>query len=377
MQPTYFIYQCSCIARKMERCHFQQEEKQMSAPIDFVIMWVDGNDPEWQKEKNKYLSEVQDIPNKYALETSCGAMRYRDWDNLQYWFRGVEKFAPWVHKIYFVTWGHVPTWLNTEHPKLVIVNHKDFIPEEYLPTFQSPAIEDNVHRIPGLSEQFVLFNDDTFLIKKCRPTDFFVKDLPCDCAILNTESFSIDEQITYTASGMAAINGHFQKHEAMKANWSKWFNLKYFPNLIRTFLLLPWRKFQTLYQPHLPSSFLKSTFETVWGLEHDILDKTCREKFRRRDRVSQYLFLDWQRVTGQFSPRSTHIGKTFYLGNNCEAGFEPKTSCSDLCKHIVMQKTKMICVNDIESTEADFVRDKKLLNEAFQTILPEKCAYEK
>ena len=90
--------------------------------IDFVITWVDGNDPDWQKQKMEYsmqpdLSQKQDDRKE----------RYRDWDLLRYWFRGVERFAPWVRRIHFVTWGHLPSWLNKEHPKLNIVNHKDFI----------------------------------------------------------------------------------------------------------------------------------------------------------------------------------------------------------------------------------------------------------
>ena len=117
--------------------------------IDFVILWVDGNDPKWQSEKATYDSNINDDSNS--------ASRYRDWGLLPYWFRGVEKFTPWVNKIHFVTWGHVPEFLNLNNPKLNIVNHKDFIPEEYLPTFSSHAIELNIHRIPGLSEKFIYF----------------------------------------------------------------------------------------------------------------------------------------------------------------------------------------------------------------------------
>ena len=102
----------------------------MEATIDFVLMWVDGNDPEWQKEKSLYESDTNGDKRN---------IRFRDWDNLQYWFRGVEKYAPWVNKIHFVTWGHLPSWLNTEHPKLNVVKHSDFIPKEFLPTFNSRA----------------------------------------------------------------------------------------------------------------------------------------------------------------------------------------------------------------------------------------------
>ena len=127
-------------------------------PIDFVITWVDGNDPKWQEEKDKTL-----IAQGLGVHIDGRKERYRDWDNLQYWFRGVEKYAPWVRKIHFVTWGHMPEWLNVDHPKLHIVKHEDFIPKEFLPTFNSHTIEWNFHRIEGLSEHFLYFNDDMFL----------------------------------------------------------------------------------------------------------------------------------------------------------------------------------------------------------------------
>ena len=104
----------------------------MQEKIDFVIMWVDGSDPKWLEEKNKYLDK--------KIDTSNAINRYRDMGVLKYWFRGVEKFAPWVNKIHFVTWGHVPSWLNTNNPKLNVVKHEDFIPQKYLPVFNANAI---------------------------------------------------------------------------------------------------------------------------------------------------------------------------------------------------------------------------------------------
>ena len=91
--------------------------------IDFVITWVDGGDKAWQREKACYDP---------AAGTDDGEERYRDWDLLKYWFRGVEKYAPWVRKIHFLTWGHIPEWLDTSNKKIHIVNHKDYIPKEYL-----------------------------------------------------------------------------------------------------------------------------------------------------------------------------------------------------------------------------------------------------
>ena len=72
--------------------------------IDFVVLWVDGNDPEWRAEKAKYQGAVTDDSNSVN--------RFRDWGLMPYWFRAVEKFTPWVHKIHFVTCGHVPEFLR-------------------------------------------------------------------------------------------------------------------------------------------------------------------------------------------------------------------------------------------------------------------------
>ena len=113
--------------------------------IDIVIPWVDGNDKKWQNERNRYLQEETGIKAE-AIEA-----RYRDWDNVQYIFRGIEKFMPWVRMVHFVTWGHIPKWMNRDHPKLHVVTHDEFMPSEYLPTFNSNSIEVNIFRIPGLS----------------------------------------------------------------------------------------------------------------------------------------------------------------------------------------------------------------------------------
>ena len=150
----------------------------MDNKIDFIITWVDGNDPVWRKDFEHY-SELE------RKEVDKGAVRFRDWETLHYWFRGVEKFAPWVNRIYFVTYGHIPIWLNTDHPKLQIVRHEDFIPSEYLPTFNSNVIEFYFYKIKGLSEKFVYFNDDMFLINHVCPERFFRDGLPCDFPALS------------------------------------------------------------------------------------------------------------------------------------------------------------------------------------------------
>ena len=132
----------------------------MGEKIDFVITWVDNEDSKWRKEFEYYSA-------KEGKAINTDACRYRDWDTLRYWFRGVEIFAPWVNKIFFVTYGHLPKWLNTDNPKLVIVKHEEFIPAEYLPTFNSNTIEFFFHKIRNM-DYIILFShfDPLFLLNK-------------------------------------------------------------------------------------------------------------------------------------------------------------------------------------------------------------------
>ena len=199
--------------------------------IDFVLTWVDGDDPAWIKELNKYA------PNNKEIDIS--SERYRSWDNLQYWFRGIEKFAPWVNKIHFVTWGHVPKWLNTDHPKLNIVKHTDYMDNTNLPVFNSHPIEINLHKIKDLSEQFVYFNDDTFLTSPVSKERFFKHGLPRDLAVIDVISIGGIEHIL--VNNLRIINQYFSKKRQIKKNVLKWFNPKYNLYNLKTTCLLPWK----------------------------------------------------------------------------------------------------------------------------------------
>src|SRR5690554_3854457 len=112
-------------------------------PIDFVVPWVDDSDPTWQRKLAEYTGRTNQF-------TDSSNKRFRDWDLFKYWFRGVEKFAPWVNKVHLVTCGHYPDWLDINHPKLNFVKHEDYIPKDHLPVFSTHPIEINLHRIEEL-----------------------------------------------------------------------------------------------------------------------------------------------------------------------------------------------------------------------------------
>ena len=331
--------------------------------IDFVIIWVDGSDPEWLAEKAKYAPPA---------DTDSRPERYRDWGLLPYWFRGVEKFAPWVRKIHFVTWGHIPKWLNTAHPKLNIVRHEDYIPEKYLPTFSSHTIELNLHRIEGLSENFVYFNDDMFLTAPVSEETFFKNGLPCDSAVLNVHCYSPDLPIQMIAiNDTGVINRHFKIKETIKAAPMKWLDPLYGKMLIRTIPLMFCPRFPGFYQHHLPSSLKRSTLETVWSAEPDILDRTCTNKFRSMYDVNQWVFREWQLANNGFCPRSLKTGKCFFPDRDGMGEFERAAAL------IAKGKKKLVCINDCPLTEEEFMTCSQILRDGFERSLPEKSEFEK
>ena len=326
--------------------------------IDFVMIWVDGNDLEWRKSKAKYNGDEELF--------NINDVRYRDWDTLHYWFRCVEKFAPWVRKIHFVTCGHVPQWLKLEHPKLNFVKHSDYIAAEYLPTFSSHPIELNLHRIEGLSEKFVYFNDDMFLIAPVKEEDFFVNGLPRGYGVLNPPTADKHGIATIIMNNLGIIEEHYDFKTQLKKHWRKWFHPIYGSKIIRTCLLLPWMRYVGFLDLHLPSSFLKSTFEEVWQKEEDLLKTVSSHRFRDTADVNQWVMSYWQVASGRFVPGDPRIGRAFYLSGDV----------SGVADIIRKQKMKMICLNDSEKVaNIDMIRQQ--IAEAFDSIVGEKSSFEK
>lgn len=326
--------------------------------IDFVITWVDNNDAQWQNEFAKYKGQSGDTRS----------VRYRDTETLKYWFRSIEKYSPWVHKIYFVTCGQKPEWLNFNHPKLVHVKHEDYIPKEYLPTFSSHTIELNFHRIKGLSENFVYFNDDIFLNNETKPTDFFDKGLPKDTAVMVPNITLENPPFLVPNVDTMVINRHFKKHKVIFKNLCKFFNFRYDIYNLTNLLYTPSTYFLGFNTFHLANSFLKSTFEEVWKCESDILHQSSIHKFRQQMDVNQWVFQYWQFCKGKFLPRSPRIGKFFIVNS--------RNDLDNVLSTIEKGKEKMICINDSSDMEMDFDVFKKELIDVFERKFPEKSSFE-
>ena len=327
--------------------------------IDFVITWVDMNDPEWQAEFSRYSGDKGNTKN------GVSEARFRDYGFLKYWFRGVEKFAPWVRKIHFVTSGQKPEWLDAENPKIHLVHHKDYIPEQFLPTYNSVVIERYVHQIPGLAEHFVYFNDDFYLINHIGIDRFFRNGLPCDIAVFQYNP-SWSQWYRRIKNNIGIINRHFDKREVMAQFHDKWFDKSYGSKALWNYLLKPYGKFITLRTPHNAQPYLKSTFEEVWAVAKKELTETSANRFRALTDYTPELFRTWQICKGNFEPYNTYRDtKMFPLM------MRPKQAV----RAIYEQTYNLICLNDNVHIR-NYEQVMEHLKAAFEHILPEKSSFE-
>ncbi|MDV0558871.1 Stealth CR1 domain-containing protein [Citrobacter portucalensis] len=331
--------------------------------IDFVVLWVDSSDLAWQASFAKH--KAAGCHDEGARHPA----RFRDMGIFNYWFRCVEKYAPWVRKIHLVTCGQIPAWLNVNHKKLNIVFHEQFIENKYLPTFNSNAIELNIHKINDLSDKFVLFNDDMFITASLAEDFYFDNGNPNDFLILKKNPPTNKDNLIMASSdflNISILNSHFSKRAMMQENKNKYYSMCYKRRLLKNFANRKEKFFEGFYSRHIPQPFLKSTFNEIWQVEEQLLRETVSKKFREPLCLTQYLFRYWQLANGKFNPKNPiKRGKYFNLSSK---------SINDAIKTLT-DGTAQTCFNDTEIlNDFDAVTDK--LRTAFENVFSEKSGYE-
>lgn len=317
------------------------------------------DDPAWKKEFLKYSQRTENEENGVT------DARFRDYGFLKYWFRGVEKFAPWVRKIHFITSGQRPEWLDVNNPKLNIVDHKDYIPEKFLPTYNSVVIERYMHLIPDLTDHFVYFNDDFYIINSISPERFFLNGLPRDIAtFLYNPSWS--QWYRRIKNNIRIINRHFDKKEVMDRDHDKWFDPSYGSRARWNYLLKFYNKFITLRVPHNAQPYLKQTFYEVWDAEGEELTATSVNRFRASNDYTPELFRTWQICRGNFEPFNTYSDTKM---------FPLMIKSKQAIRAIREQKYSLICLNDNKHIR-NYDEVMKEIAAAFQSILPDKSSFE-
>lgn len=333
--------------------------------IDFVVLWVDGNDLKWQQKKEYWLK-------KEKGEINVTSSRYRDWDLFKYWFRCAEKNAPWVRKIFLVTDDQFPPFLKTEHEKLVWIRHKDFMKPDFLPCFNSNSIELQIGNIPGLSEHFVLFNDDVFITKPVEKSFFFRNGKPVDYF---SEYYFPAKTVFYKtlSNNIRLINREFgckRKVIINNVGLGKWFSPELFLKrwFFNLFFFIFNKKFVGFFIPHSSHAYKKSVWnECISVFQHEV-DESIRNRFRSSSDITHYLMHYYRILKGDF-----------VLDRTCDGMFFTVHDHKKIAKYLSRSNSKkcVICVNDLpdlDETEFDAQRNK--LACIFECAFPMASSFE-
>lgn len=341
-----------------------RRKKRTTHPIDFVVSWVDGSDPLWQKEKAEF--EALSRPEGDAVVSA----RFRDWGIFKHWFRAVEKYAPWVRYVFLITNGQLPEWINLNNPKLKVVFHRDYIPSEYLPTFNSSTIEICLHRIEALSEHFVYFNDDFIITNPLEPEEFFQEGKPVLCTagspVRNYEQNDSFYHQLFSAQGLVSgLNWprYYRGHPDQWFSYTNGFNLFY--NL-KDFQA---NRMSGVFFPHLCQPLRKTTMEKTWGLYAKDMHLTCSHRFRSAFDLNRYLFAILDIYSGDFVPCSPTL-----LGDYSAIGLDNNALFHKLRTH----RDKVTCLNDTSAIpDSAFEATKYQLVSILEELFPDKSSFEK
>jgi hypothetical protein len=299
-------------------------------PIDIIVPFVNPWDPSWMKLASEYAGW---IPYE----------RVRDLGTLRYFFRGVDKNMPWINNVYLVlqSESQIPEWLNTDNPKLNIIYHEDYIPKEFLPTFNSNVIELFYHRIKSLSDHFIIANDDTIAISSLEPSDFFIDNKVVGGYSECIENWKSDGTLfSKTVENCCKFTGMFTR----KNN----------------------RPFYKSY--HLFSPQLKGLHEIFWKkYEPEILETIADSRLRSEKNISHLVFFFIAKEIGLYETDPNYREGLLRIKD----GTNPDT----LIKILLKQKSKMCCMQDeFKMTPDDVAR--KIVQLPLHHFLPDKSSFE-
>ena len=293
--------------------------------MDAVITYVDGNDPVWKRDYEK----TTNVP---VMQKS-----FRDWGTLKYLLRGIESRMPFIGNEYLVVShpSQVPVWVNQEQLKIVL--HKDIIPVEFLPTFNCNPIEMHLHRIPGLDEQYLYFNDDMFPVGDCKSEDFF-------------------------RDGKAVIG--YYRHLFASGMYKK--ICRNSDRLARKALGMKPSCFFTRPQ-HICSPMLRSQCEELYARVENDIRKTSATRTRTEENLNQYLFLDYMNYKGLVL-HDKISNKHFSVA---------VASAESLRSFLNKPTRNLVCINDVHLSEERYETLRRAVIDAFESAFPVKSKYEK
>ncbi len=296
--------------------------------IDAVITWVDGDDPAIREKRMRFGN-----PSLFNVEDIAGDTRYKSVGEIFWLVASINRFAPWINKIWIVTDNQDPClddFLNENFPDgcipYEIVDHKVIFRgyEQYLPTFNSISIESMTWRIPGLSDAYIVFNDDLMLGCPISPEDFFGPD---GTMVVYGKRYS-----------MMWMQLKLRLGKKLDMYMSYLFNAVLIAGSHRTYLKTD----------HTPRGLCRSWFEDFFSNNEELLIRNIKHRFRDLSQYSselvQYSMLDRQGKCVIKSFRD-HM---FYMKPKKISGYVDRK-----LRKLSTRSYKFCCFNSIEKASPD------------------------
>ena len=340
--------------------------KNENYPIDLVYLWCEDN-PQREKLRNEWKEKLGIMKNKNTNSLQAtNKGRFVSNDELKYSLRSVEKYAPWINKIYIITDNQAPKWLNLNHPKIKIIDHKDIMPASARPSFNSVSIEHCISNIKDLSEHFLYANDDMMFGNYVQPEDFFKDGKPI--YILGGKIFGFMKRIYIKITGKSDISKFQFGKTIVNA-----YNLvnKQFTNTT----------LDLRYPHHNIDPYLKSTMKKVKETFKDEIETTINSHFRSDVNIQRMVYTFYAILNNEayykiqekhdriYNIKSIILGQkrkiSYYVGIN---------KINKLPEELKKYKYKMFCTNDNEdTTDADRAKYRDIMEQIF----PYKSSFEK
>lgn len=317
----------------------------MNFDIDLVYTWCDGNDPAFRARKVQYGGNIP------ADNEDAGVARFFSNDELRYSLRSVMRYAPWIRHIFVVTDRQRPAWIDTSGGCISIVDHSEFIPAEYIPTFNSSGIEVWLHRIPGLSEHFLYANDDMFFGRPLQPGFFFD---PSGRPVVRLKH-----------QKLGPGRGTYQtKVRNMQLEIGHRFGKKY-----------------TLAPHHNIDAYRRSLYEECMGYYSDWVAETAAHRFRSSKDLQRSIVGYYMLATGEASfVKNSRYGGTSSLWQRARCFLTDRYSSNSRCMplahtdfHRAMRKygpAPFALNDDNRTTDEDRKRVRRFLEQLFPTPSP-------
>ncbi|HEX2308523.1 MAG TPA: stealth family protein [Jatrophihabitantaceae bacterium] len=308
-------------------------------PVDLVYTWVDGADSAWQARRAAHTADHAQL---HATATNWS--RFHSRDELRYSLRSVAMYASWVRHIHIVTDSQVPSWLNTAHPKISVVDHRDIFDDpSVLPAFNSHAIESQLHHIPDLAEQYIYMNDDVFFGRLVEPELFFHGNGIAKF-FLSTEPIRPGRITSDDLPAMAAAKRQRDL-------------------LAEDFGVAVTQKFEHGAHPQL-----RSVLEDLQKQRADDFDRIARSRFRHPDDLSiasslhhYYAYLTGRAVPGQMDFRYQDIGQ----------------ACTPRRLDAIRRdRPQVFCLNDVDSPAAQLDSQQATLRAFLERYFPLPSPFE-